>query len=56
MTHQGEQAVPDILTGEGELAQDFLSQVGAHIRTLRRHRSLTVSSGWRTGHRRAGGY
>jgi transcriptional regulator with XRE-family HTH domain len=30
------------LTGEGELARDFLSQVGARIRALRTSRSLTV--------------
>ena len=37
-----EPVVPDNLTAEGELAQDFLSQVGANIRTLRTKRSLTV--------------
>jgi transcriptional regulator with XRE-family HTH domain len=30
------------LTGEGELARDFLAQVGARIRALRTGRSLTV--------------
>ncbi len=40
--HNREPAVPDNLTGEGALAQDFLSQVGANIRALRAERSLTV--------------
>ncbi len=34
--------VLDNLTAEGELAQDFLSQIGANIRTLRTKQSLTV--------------
>lgn len=33
---------PQDLTGEGGLAQDFLSKVGANIRALRIQRSLTV--------------
>ena len=41
-THDGEPAARDQLTGEGELAQDFLSQVGTNIRALRTKRSLTV--------------
>ena len=42
VTHDREPAGPDNLTGEGELAQDFLSQVGTNIRALRTKRSLTV--------------
>ena len=37
--HDREPAVPENLTGEGELAQEFLSQVGANIRALRTKRS-----------------
>lgn len=33
---------PDTMTGEGELAREFLSQVGTRIRELRTDRSLTV--------------
>ena len=40
--HDRESAVPGNLTTGGELAQDFLSQVGANIRSLRTKRSLTV--------------
>jgi hypothetical protein len=39
--HEGS-AVPTDLTGEGQLAQDFLSQVGANVRALRKQRALTV--------------
>jgi DNA-binding XRE family transcriptional regulator len=34
--------VPHDVTEEGELGQDFLSQVGANIRAMRTQRSLTV--------------